>query len=116
MYKEVLLQGICKVHMRHEDRVVVQAANLIRKSHGIRVTGGKAPAPLASFADLGGTYKCSKRLVAKLEELGWHEPTAIQRQAIPALLERQELFAVAPTGEAHLFATEVPAYGSTTKL
>jgi len=77
----------------------VQAANLLRKSHGIRVTGGQAPAPLVNFNDLSSRYKCSKRLMAKLEEHGWHEPTAIQRQAIPILLEGQDLFAVAPTGQ-----------------
>lgn len=80
--------------------VRLQAANLLRKSHGIRVTGGKAPPPLASFAELEGLYGCSKRLLAKLEEHGWHEPTAIQRQAIPILLKGRELFAVAPTGVA----------------
>lgn len=76
----------------------MQAANILRKIHGIKVTGGKAPPPLASFAELEGVYKCSKRLLAKLEEHGWHEPTAIQRQAIPTLLKGRELFAVAPTG------------------
>ena len=81
----------------------MQAANLLRKSHGIKVTGGKAPPPLASFADLEGVYKCSKRLLAKLEEHGWHEPTAIQRQAIPTLLKGRELFAIAPTGMSQSF-------------
>ena len=75
-----------------------QAANLLRKRHGIKVTGGTAPSPLASFDELGVVYKCSKRLLAKLEEHGWHEPTPIQRQAIPVLLKRRELFAIAPTG------------------
>ena len=77
----------------------MQKANLLRKSHGIRVTGGQAPAPLVDFNDLSSRYKCSKRLMAKLEEHGWHDPTPIQRQAIPILLEGQDLFAVAPTGQ-----------------
>ena len=82
--------------------LLLQAANVLRKSHGIKVSGSKAPPPLASFADLGTTYQCSKRLLAKLEEHGWLEPTPIQRQAMPALLRGQELFAIAPTGtQAH---------------
>ncbi|KAL3162808.1 hypothetical protein ABBQ32_009266 [Trebouxia sp. C0010 RCD-2024] len=85
-----------------------EAANLLRKSHGIRVTGGKAPPPLASFAELEGLYGCSKRLLAKLEEHGWHEPTAIQRQAIPILLKGRELFAVAPTGSGKTLAFLLP--------
>ena len=36
--------------------------------------------------------------MANVESNGWQEPTAIQRQAIPALFEHRELFAVAPTG------------------
>ena len=78
---------------------VVQAANIMRKSHGIRVSGGQAPPPLTSFAELDTAYNCSKRLLAKLDERGWHEPTAIQRQAMPALLQGRELFAIAPTGQ-----------------
>ncbi|DBA94458.1 TPA: RNA-dependent ATPase rok1 [Trebouxia sp. C0004] len=85
-----------------------EAANLLRKSHGIRVTGGQAPAPLVNFNDLSSRYKCSKRLMAKLEEHGWHEPTAIQRQAIPILLEGRELFAVAPTGSGKTLAFLLP--------
>lgn len=87
----------------------MQAANVLRKSHGIRVTGGKAPAPLASFDELSTMYKCSKRLMAKLDEHGWHEPTAIQRQAIPALLKGRELFAVAPTGQSvSMYSSRLP--------
>ncbi|KAL3161101.1 hypothetical protein ABBQ38_009483 [Trebouxia sp. C0009 RCD-2024] len=85
-----------------------EAANILRKRHGIRVTGGKAPPPLASFAELEGVYGCSKRLLAKLEEHGWHEPTAIQRQAIPTLLRGRELFAVAPTGSGKTLAFLLP--------
>lgn len=70
----------------------------MRKQYGIRVTGGNAPAPLGTFAELGSQHRCSQRLMANLEENGWQEPTAIQRQAIPALLDHKELFAVAPTG------------------
>ncbi|DBA84948.1 TPA: hypothetical protein ACH3X2_005689 [Trebouxia sp. C0005] len=85
-----------------------EAANLLRKGHGIRVTGGQAPAPLVSFGDLSSRYKCSKRLMAKLEEHGWHEPTAIQRQAIPILLDGRDLFAVAPTGSGKTLAFLLP--------
>lgn len=95
----------CRPHLsneRFQDCLTcgLQAANVLRKSHGIKVTGGKAPPLLASFAELEGLYGCSKCLLAKLEEHGWQEPTAIQRQAIPTLLKGRELFAVAPTGMA----------------
>lgn len=70
----------------------------MRKQHGIKVTGSGAPAPIAAFADLCGRFHCSSKLMANIERNGWQEPTAIQRQAIPALFEHRELFAIAPTG------------------
>ncbi|HVM30822.1 MAG TPA: DEAD/DEAH box helicase [Candidatus Limnocylindrales bacterium] len=46
------------------------------------------------FAGLG----LDPRLLAMLDELGYEEPTPIQREAIPALLEGSDLLAEAPTG------------------
>lgn len=41
----------------------------------------------------------SHKLISHLSENGWLTPTPIQRQAVPALLTRRELLAVAPTGK-----------------
>jgi ATP-dependent RNA helicase DeaD len=48
----------------------------------------------AGFSDLG----LDSRLLATLAELGYEEPTPIQREAIPPLLAGRDLLAEAPTG------------------
>jgi superfamily II DNA/RNA helicase len=47
-------------------------------------------------------------LLSRLKEAGFDEPTPIQRQAIPALLENHELLAVAPTGSGKTLAFLLP--------
>ena len=74
---------------------------MLRKKHRIKVTSVRAPDPLQSFAELQQQYSLPRRLLQNLPDNGWHVPTPIQRQAVPALLAGQDLFAVAPTGTAH---------------
>ncbi len=85
-----------------------QAAAVLRKAHRIRVAGGDAPPPLSSFADLAERFGASPRLLSRLAEEGWAEPTPIQRQAVPALLTGHELLAVAPTGSGKTLAFLLP--------
>lgn len=85
-----------------------EEANVIRKAHRIKVSGNAPPAPLRSFADLETKYSCHPRLLTNLAEGGFGEPTPIQRQAIPALLARRELLAVAPTGSGKTLAFLIP--------
>lgn len=73
------------------------------------MSGSAPPAPLKSFDDLlqqhfGG----GRRLLANLAAGGYSNPTPIQRQAIPALLERRELLAIAPTGSGKTLAFLTP--------
>ena len=48
-------------------------------------------------------------LVATLSELGYEEPTPVQRQAIPPLLEGRDVLAEAPTGTGKTAAFALPA-------
>jgi ATP-dependent RNA helicase DeaD len=56
------------------------------------------------FADLG----LDPRLVAALTELGYEEPTPIQAEAIPALLEGRDLLGQAATGTGKTAAFALP--------
>lgn len=88
-----------------------EAANVLRKKHKIRVQGAgvSCPAPLDSFADLAARYDgAGKALMRRLAEAGFHEPTPIQRQAIPILLEANELLAIAPTGSGKTLSFLLP--------
>lgn len=92
------------------------AANILRKQHHIKVAGAGAlcPDPLGSFEELRTQYKCKMKLLSNIVDCGFHEPTPIQRQAIPCLLEGQDVFAVAPTGSGKTLAFLLPgAFTST---
>ena len=88
-----------------------EAANVLRKTHKIRVRGAgvSCPAPLDSFADLAARYDgAGKALMRRLAEAGFDQPTPIQRQAIPILLEANELLAIAPTGSGKTLSFLLP--------
>ncbi len=59
---------------------------------------------MRSFLDLG----LSARLIAALSTLGYEEPTPIQREAIPPLLEGRDLLGQAPTGTGKTAAFALP--------
>lgn len=75
----------------------LQAANVLRKRQKIKVSG-RAPAPMLTFGGLAHQYALPQRLMRNLQQAGWHQPSAVQQQAIPALLAGRELLVVAPTG------------------
>ncbi|NVK42494.1 MAG: DEAD/DEAH box helicase [Oceanospirillaceae bacterium] len=58
-----------------------------------------------SFLDLDLDLELQQQLI----ETGFTEPTAIQRQAIPAILDGQDLLATAPTGSGKTLAYLLPA-------
>ena len=55
-----------------------------------------------------GTLGLDERLVATLKELGYEEPTPIQREAIPALLTGQDVIGQAATGTGKTAAFALP--------
>ena len=64
-----------------------------------------APADGAGFVGLG----LDQRLVGALSALGYEEPTDVQREAIPPLLEGRDILAEAPTGTGKTAAFALPA-------
>jgi ATP-dependent RNA helicase DeaD len=62
------------------------------------------PAGADGFAQLG----LDPRVLATLEQLGYEEPTPIQREAIPPLLRGRDVLAEAPTGTGKTAAFALP--------
>ena len=60
--------------------------------------------PIEGFASLG----LDERLIAALTSLGYEEPTAIQREAIPALLAGSDVLGQAATGTGKTAAFALP--------
>ena len=87
-----------------------EAANILRKTHKIKVAGAvnSCPPPLATFEDLRTVHGLGRAMLQRLRDAGFHEPTPLQRQAIPILLEGSELLAVAPTGSGKTLAFLLP--------
>ncbi|XP_059646911.1 DEAD-box ATP-dependent RNA helicase 57 [Cornus florida] len=81
---------------------------LLRKKYNIHIYGSNVPSPLQNFIDLSSRYGCKPYLLRNLAELGFREPTPIQRQAIPVLLSGRECFACAPTGSGKTLAFICP--------
>ncbi|KAJ9694507.1 hypothetical protein PVL29_010141 [Vitis rotundifolia] len=81
---------------------------LLRKKHNIHISGNNVPSPLENFSELSSRYGCESYLLHNLAELGFKEPTPIQRQAIPVLLSGRECFACAPTGSGKTLAFVCP--------
>ncbi len=62
----------------------------------------------ADDADGFGPLGLDPRLLERLGDLGYEEPTPIQREAIPPLLEGRDLLAEAPTGTGKTAAFALP--------
>ncbi|KAI4364267.1 hypothetical protein MLD38_020383 [Melastoma candidum] len=71
---------------------------VMRKKFNVHVSGSDIPSPLQDFTELRTRFRCKSYLLRNIAELGFSEPTPIQRQAIPVLLSGRECFACAPTG------------------
>ncbi|KAG5055529.1 hypothetical protein JHK85_008039 [Glycine max] len=85
---------------KKEQNKQLERDAIFRKQHKIHVSGYNVPSPLQSFDELKSRYNCPSYLLRNLKELGFREPTPIQRQAIPG----RECFACAPTGSGKTLA------------
>jgi superfamily II RNA helicase len=84
-----------------------------RRRLGIKVEGSDPPPPYSTFADLPSSSSSSAvharaALLAAVEASTWSEPTAVQMQALPALLEGRDVLAAAPTGSGKTAAYVLP--------
>ena len=66
-----------------------------RNSHNIHVTGSDVPEPFNEWSMLHEKHGVSENL---LSSLSYPNPTPIQMQTIPVMLNNRELLACAPTG------------------
>jgi len=79
---------------------------IFRENHNIVCKGGKAPPPLRNFRD--GNLLHPSLVRALFENMGYRDPTPIQRQAIPIGLQRRDLIGIAETGSGKTAAFGIP--------
>ncbi|KAJ4828873.1 DEAD-box ATP-dependent RNA helicase 57 [Turnera subulata] len=93
---------------KKEQNRQIERDAVLRKNYKIHVRGDNLPSPLLNFAELSTRYGCEPYILHNLRELGFKEPTPIQRQAIPVLLSGRECLASAPTGSGKTLAFVIP--------
>ncbi|CAG9533191.1 unnamed protein product [Cercopithifilaria johnstoni] len=77
----------------------------LRKLNRIFVWGDNIPDPLIHFT---GIHGLSQELINNLKEFGITEPTPIQMQAIPVMMQERDLLCSAPTGSGKTLAFALP--------
>eukprot|EP01103_Thecamoeba_quadrilineata_P004463 TRINITY_DN141_c0_g1_i1.p1 TRINITY_DN141_c0_g1~~TRINITY_DN141_c0_g1_i1.p1 ORF type:complete len:591 (-),score=120.27 TRINITY_DN141_c0_g1_i1:27-1742(-) len=82
--------------------------NLLRKTHKIYVKGTDAPDPVASFDELLDNKMIRKYLHKNILNAEFSSPTPIQMQAIPIMIKRRDLVALAPTGSGKTLSYVAP--------
>ncbi|XP_045772479.1 probable ATP-dependent RNA helicase DDX52 [Maniola jurtina] len=91
-----------------KKKLELEEQNRFRNLHGIKAIGRHVPKALEDFSDLVTRYNIAHTLVDTVIKCGYSEPTPIQRQAIPCILEGRQIVACAPTGSGKTAAFIVP--------
>lgn len=77
---------------------------ILREDFGISVSGGVAPPPLRYWQE----SPLPSVLLSIIDEIGYQEPTAIQRQTIPLTLAGKDVMGLAETGSGKTAAFILP--------
>lgn len=67
---------------------------IFREDYNITIKGGKIPEPIRCWKESG----FQKEILDIIEQVGYKEPTPIQRQAIPIGMQNRDIIGVAETG------------------
>jgi len=82
--------------------------NFLRNKYHIHTSGTDIPPPLTSFQELVDSYNVSEKIMKNVLDEGYTEPTGIQRQAVPLMLQGRDTMACAPTGSGKTAAFIIP--------
>ncbi|KAJ6630704.1 P-loop containing nucleoside triphosphate hydrolase protein [Mycena sp. CBHHK59/15] len=85
---------------------------IFREDFSISARGGQIPHPLRSWAE----SDIPKTLLECIDEIGYKEPSAIQRQAIPIGLQNRDIIGIAETGSGKTAAFVIPMLAFIEKL
>lgn len=108
------IQQVDADHVTHFDDD--DEVNAFRNRLKIKVKGDKAAVPVTGFSDMPLHVGIRKAVLTGIEESRWKEPTPIQMQAIPVLLDGRDLLAGAPTGSGKTAAYLLPILSLVSKL
>lgn len=79
-------------------------------SFGIKVKGHNVPDLKFEFSEMPFDAEIKDHLLGVIESSTWKEPTPIQMQAIPCLLQKRNVIAIAPTGSGKTASYLLPLF------
>ncbi|KAJ6596806.1 P-loop containing nucleoside triphosphate hydrolase protein [Mycena vulgaris] len=85
---------------------------IFREDFSISARGGQIPHPLRSWTE----SDIPKTILECIDEIGYKEPSAIQRQAIPIGLQNRDIIGIAETGSGKTAAFVIPMLAFIEKL
>ncbi|KAJ7098007.1 P-loop containing nucleoside triphosphate hydrolase protein [Mycena belliarum] len=85
---------------------------IFREDFSISARGGQIPHPLRSWVE----SDIPKTILECIDEIGYKEPSAIQRQAIPIGLQNRDIIGIAETGSGKTAAFVIPMLAFIEKL
>ncbi|KAN0123799.1 P-loop containing nucleoside triphosphate hydrolase protein [Russula decolorans] len=77
---------------------------IFREDFSIAARGGNIPHPLRAWAE----SDIPKQILAVIDQIGYKEPSPIQRQAIPIGLQNRDIIGIAETGSGKTAAFVIP--------
>lgn len=88
------------------DMTEADLADLRLELDGIKVAGEAVPKPVQKWSQCGLNYQS----LEVIRKLGYERPTAIQSQAIPAIMSGRDVIGVAKTGSGKTIAFLLPMF------
>ncbi|KAI8885377.1 P-loop containing nucleoside triphosphate hydrolase protein [Backusella circina FSU 941] len=77
---------------------------IFKEDFNISTKGGRIPRPIRSWAESG----LPEKMLKVIQDVGYKEPTPIQRQAIPIGIENRDIIGIAETGSGKTASFVIP--------
>lgn len=77
---------------------------IFKEDFNISTKGGQIPHPIRSWAESG----LPEKMLKVIEQVGYKEPTPIQRQAIPIGIQNRDIIGIAETGSGKTASFVIP--------
>ncbi|RWS04637.1 putative ATP-dependent RNA helicase DDX52-like protein, partial [Dinothrombium tinctorium] len=87
--------------------IETERINRLRRMNRVTIKGEDIPKPIESFAALE-KYGASETLLENIEKVGYKQPTPVQMEAMPLMIQKRELICCAPTGSGKTLAFLIP--------
>ncbi|XP_059478818.1 probable ATP-dependent RNA helicase DDX23 [Neocloeon triangulifer] len=86
------------------DEMTERDWRIFREDYSITIKGGRIPNPIRGWRESG----VPEEILDIIDEVGYKDPTPIQRQAIPIGLQNRDIIGVAETGSGKTLAFLIP--------